>query len=546
MLSAQAPAELQGDTGMIPSEVISAWEMPAGANIFAEPDLAVNPVIESAGEVSLAYVDATGHLFVLEWSEWMPGFPGPIQILQRFEITFGGAPIDFHAFKAAGWEAVAADIIEGVRSLTWRHSSGHLHFWQLSAGWAHESSVGWVAPYSTAYFATEVSFGVDFNGDGVLGGTLISNCGVPLYHDDAGRLIADGCVITAGGEVDYHAFQAAGWEAVAVCDSDGVNSLVWRHSSGHLHFWRLSAAWALSSSDGWIAPGSDEYYDVEVACGCDLNDDGLIGGPNVIGDCGVRGVPLAQDSSGRLFADFCGTQRFTMITSGGPIDYHAFKAAGWEALAVQPVPDGVYRLIAPTHVLVWRHSSGHLHFWGLWSSGEHVQSWGWVAPGSEEYYDVEVDWGCDFNDDGLVGRPNVIEQCNAVTLAHDGAGRLVAGIDDIDGRQRFAMITVNGGPVDYHAFQAAGWEAVAAEVIRGVNSLAWRHSSGHLHFWRLSAAWALASSDGWIALGSDEYSDVEVAWGCDFNGDGVIGDPIAPFGSSLTTVLGSNPLGTAS
>jgi len=122
---------------------------------------------------------------------------------------------------------------------------------------------------------------VDFNGDGVIGAPLaiLENSGsVRLAHDTTGRLFADGTMITLGGEpVDYHAYAALGWEAVAAETVDGVNTLVWRHSSGALHFWRLSASWAHQTSEGWVIPGSAEYNAAEVTFGVDFNGNGVIG-----------------------------------------------------------------------------------------------------------------------------------------------------------------------------------------------------------------------------------------------------------------------------
>jgi hypothetical protein len=182
---------------------------------------------------------------------------------------------------ASGWQAVAAESVNGVNTLVWRHSSGRLHFWRLSDTWGAVSSDGWQGPRSSDYVATEITFGIDFNGDGTIGPRLavIESVGSTLLsRDSVGRLYAGSSLITLGGAaVDFHAMNTAGWQAVAAEAINGINSLVWRHSSGNLHFWRLSATWAHVSSDSWQARRSDDARLSEMAFAMDLNGDGAIG-----------------------------------------------------------------------------------------------------------------------------------------------------------------------------------------------------------------------------------------------------------------------------
>jgi len=108
-------------------------------------------VIENAGNVTLGY-DAEGRLLAGDTM-----------------ITLGGAAVDFFAYQAAGWRAVAADVVDGVNTLVWRHESGNLHFWKLSDAWAHELSEGWIAPGSADFLATELAFGLDLDENASIG-----------------------------------------------------------------------------------------------------------------------------------------------------------------------------------------------------------------------------------------------------------------------------------------------------------------------------------------------------------------------------------------
>jgi len=120
--------------------------------------------------------------------------------------------------------------------------------------------------------------------------TVIENVGsVVLAYDSSGQLFADTSIVRFNGvAVNYQASAADGWTAVAAEKVAGVNSIVLRHSSGHLLFWRLSAVWDYQSSEGWIAPGSAEYYSTESTFGVDFNGDGAIGAPLTISSVGGR------------------------------------------------------------------------------------------------------------------------------------------------------------------------------------------------------------------------------------------------------------------
>ncbi len=333
--------------------------------------------------------------------------------------------------------------------------------------------------------------------------TTIESAGlVTLSFDATGGLWANQTPVTLGGApVDYHAYAALGWTAVAAEGIDGVNTLVWRHASGNLHLWRLSGTWGLVSSEGWYAPGSAEYYATEAALGMDLDGDTVIGAPlTVIESAGS--VTLASDTAGLLYANG------SLITLGGnPVNGNEMATLGWTPVAVDTI-NGI-------NTLVWRHASGNLHLWRLSGSWAHVLSEGWYAPGSAEYYATEAAFGMDLDGDTVIGAPlTVIESAGSVALAYDGAGRLSAG---------GTLITLGGNPVNYNDMATLGWTAVAVDTIDGINTLVWRHASGNLHLWRLSGSWAHVLSEGWYAPGSPDYRALETAFGMDFDGSGTIG-----------------------
>jgi len=207
-------------------------------------------------------------------------------------------------------------------------------------------------------------------------------------------------------------------------------------------------------------------------------------------------VTLARDGAGVLRAN--GT---VIRLNGAPV-----LAANpvWRFLAAETI-DGV-------NTMVLRHSNGFLFRWRLDGSWNVVSGAGWSAPGSAGLHATEVAFEMDFDGNGVVGiLPLVIESSGGVTLARDGAGVL---------RANGTVIRLNGAPV-----LAANpvWRFLAAETIDGVNTMLLRHSNGFLFRWRLDGRWSMVSGAGWSAPGSAGSRATEVAFGMDFDGNGMIG-----------------------
>jgi len=91
---------------------------------------------------------------------------------------------------------------------------------------------------------------------------------VILTADSANRLWANGVAInTAVGTFTNAQMLAAGFTAVAAESIAGQNLLVWRHTSGYLHLWRMDAAWNPTSGFGSQVPGSQDHVATESAFG---------------------------------------------------------------------------------------------------------------------------------------------------------------------------------------------------------------------------------------------------------------------------------------
>ncbi|MBM4057163.1 MAG: hypothetical protein FJ275_02845, partial [Planctomycetes bacterium] len=335
-----------------------------------------------------------------------------------------------------------------------------------------------------------------------LGGVIETAGAVALWHDTAGRLFAGSTMITlSGAPVDYRASAALGWRAVAADTVNGVNSLAWQHSSGALHFWRLSPAWAQQSSDGWVGTTTPDYFTSETTFGVDFNGDGSIGSlPVTIESAGS--VILSYGSAGNLRAN---GRRISYNGTG--CNFHTMAASGWTVVAAD--------VVGGVNTVVLKHSSGNLHFWRMSTTWSHVSSDSWLGTTNPDYYNAETTFGVDFNGDRAIGSRSItIESAGSVILTYGSAGNL---------RANGKRIVFNGTSLNYLTTAAGGWTAMAADVVGGVNTLVLKHSSGFLHFFRMNAFWAQVSGDGWLAPGSAAALATETAFGVDLNSNGTIG-----------------------
>ena len=132
--------------------------------------------IESQGNVELQK-DSSG----MGWVKLSNG--------SRNDITYGGQRVGDGSF--AGWSQVAAETINGQNKVIWTHSNGSMSEWNVDANWNHVSDTVHAAG-STAYLGVESDFQMDFNGNGVIGGsTKISGISNNSILSDINRYLSD-------------------------------------------------------------------------------------------------------------------------------------------------------------------------------------------------------------------------------------------------------------------------------------------------------------------------------------------------------------------
>ena len=70
----------------------------------------------------------------------------------------------------SGWQTLAAETVNGDNQVLWKNTDGNfLHIWHLDSNWNWGSSEGQWALNSSEALTQETKFGIDANGDGVIG-----------------------------------------------------------------------------------------------------------------------------------------------------------------------------------------------------------------------------------------------------------------------------------------------------------------------------------------------------------------------------------------
>jgi hypothetical protein len=476
--------------------------------------------IESAGNTKLVK-DATNKYFT------QIGTNTPIAIKN------GGQQIYQNIY--AGWQTLAAETVNGVNQVLWKNVAGnYLHIWRLDSNWNLVSSQGNWGLNSADAFTQETNFGIDANGDGIIGNpyTIESAGNTKLVKDSANKYFTQigtntPTAIKNGGQQIYQNIYA-GWQTLAAETVNGVNQVLWKNVAGnYLHIWRLDSNWNLVSSEGNWGLNSAEAFTQETNFGIDANGDGVIGNPySAIEAAG--NTKLVKDSTNKYFTQI-GTNTPTAIKNGGQQIYQNIYT-GWQTLAAETV-NGVNQVL-------WKNISGnYLHIWRLDSNWNLVSSEGNWGLNSADAFTQETNFGIDANGDGVIGNPAgnpyiLIEAAGNTKLVKDPTNKYFAQV----GTNTPTTIKNGGQQIFQNVY--AGWQTLAAETVSGVNQVLWKNVFGnYLHIWRLDSNWNLVSSEGQFGLNSANAFTQETNFGIDANGDGIIGNPYTLIESAGNTKL---------
>jgi hypothetical protein len=494
---------------------------------------AVFTPIESAGNTKLVK-DAANKYFT------QVGTNTPIAIKN------GGQQI-YQNIYGSDWQTIAAETVNGVNQVLWKNVAGnYLHLWRLDNNWNLVSSEGQWALNSAEAFTQETNFGIDTNGDGVIGNpyTLIESAGnTKLVKDPTNKYFTQvgtntPIAIKNGGQQIYQNIYGSDWQTIAAETVNVVNQVLWKNVAGnYLHLWRLDNNWNLVSSEGQWALNSAEAFTQETNFGIDANGDGKIG--YVIIEANGN-TTFLKDATNKYFTQI-GTNTPIAIKNGGQQISQNIYGSDWQTIAAETV-NGVNQVL-------WKNIAGnYLHIWRLDSNWNLVSSEGQFGLNSAEAFTQETNFGIDANGDGVIGNPYTpIESAGNTKLVKDPTNKYFTQVGT-----NSPIAIKNGGQQISQNIYGSDWQTIAAETVNGNNQVLWKNIAGnYLHLWRLDNNWNWVSSEGNWALNSAEALTQETNFGIDANSDGVIGyTPIELAGNTKLikdtankyfTQVGTNP-----
>jgi hypothetical protein len=204
---------------------------------------------------------------------------------------FNNNNVNVTEYRLAKWRPIAVGVVNGVNTIVWRQTDNkYLHFWRLDNSWKQVSSDGYFAPNSVGLYGAEVTFGIDFNGDGKIGSprtttqpptspalTNIENSGsVTLAYNRDNILTANGTIV----KINNIPLKRTGtdWTYLAAENINGTNTILQQlRTNGYLNFLEFDNNWNSIANSGWYAPGSADFYAIELMFQKDIDNNGNTG-----------------------------------------------------------------------------------------------------------------------------------------------------------------------------------------------------------------------------------------------------------------------------
>jgi cyclophilin family peptidyl-prolyl cis-trans isomerase len=395
-------------------------------------------------------------------------------------------PIRQAAFS--GWTALAAELIDGVNTLVWQNNTSRaLALWKFTASWeftgANTASTG-----SDEYFATEQSFSLDADSDGIVGPPS-----VPLQTDRGNQVIVkrqnflyvnDVAIYGPSGnqltETPY-----TGWSIVASETLATGNYLIARHVTGTAARWEMSATWTFVSGITYQID-SPELQSIEDDFLVDLDDDRLIANSPKPLAFDEGGVLAGTDLDGNLYVD--GIQ--LLDVSGNAVNENSYAA--WIPLAAETI-DG-------RNTLIWKNRT--TNDMAKWTVGTDARllSATIVQVGQASYSQLELDFHIDTNEDGFwgLGPTRLSTDLGQVALGRNASGELYADSQLITGPTAQSCSLTS----------YSEWTPIGAETADGTNLLVWQHNiNASYAVWEMSTDWTFVSGST-HAVGSATYISI--------------------------------------
>ena len=236
----------------------------------------------------------------------------------------------------------------------------------------------------------------------------------------------------------------------------------------------------------------------------------------------VNGVALLQDSSSQRYLVAIGTAAPVEISYGPgspglPVTDTTFAGAGFQLLAAARLNG--------SNTLLWRHQpSNQLLTWTLDDNGHQLGGSGLLPITGAEALRLERQFQLDLDGNQIVGAPEATLRGRSTDTSPGLLRRNGSRLALVGTSGGTIQLTWGGAPINENDTRLAGWSAVAAARINGVNSLLWKRSgSGELSTWSFDGLWAATGGTPPVAPTSPQALDDERNFGLDLNGDRSVG-----------------------
>ena len=459
------------------------------------------------------------------------------------ELSFAGTPVVAGQF--GGWVPIGVERTADGYQLAWRMTGTDTYtVWNTDSSGNYVSSSLDPVSGSAALQPFETSFSQDFNGDGFIGAPVVT----PVAIEESGstNLVETGSnyffVDPIGGssvELSYAgtpvvAGQFGAWVPIGVEQTASGYQLAWKMTGADTYtVWNTDGSGNFVSSALDPVSGSAALQSFEASFHQDFNGDGVIGAPLptpvVIEEFGSTN--LVETGSNYFFVDPSSSSSVELSYAGTPVVAGQFDE--WVPIGVEQTAGG--------YQLAWKMTGADTYtVWNTNGSGNFVSSALDPVSGSAALQSFEAGFHQDFNGDGVIGAPLLIEEFGSTSLVENGARYFFAEPTGVSVELSYA-----GAPVV--AGQFGGWVPIGVEQIASGYQLAWKMTGADTYtVWNTDSGGDYVSSPLNPVPGGAALQSFEASFHQDLNGDGVIGvSPSTPvviedFGSIKLVENGSN------
>ncbi|MGI9458880.1 MAG: hypothetical protein ACR2NF_02685, partial [Pirellulales bacterium] len=362
-------------------------------------------------------------------------------------------------------------------------------------------------------------FSVQLNGGGGGGPvdpelTTIEDTGnTTLAKDADGGLYANSETINRNSQHwNVDSSLVYGYSPVAVeNDASTSTNLLLQDNDGYSWVWELDQNWNFTGTRGVYSDSTIASYNFETLFNYDIDDDGNVGLPPVEAIESSGSITLNKDSQGRIYADT------TPITRAGKQLTDNYKQSYGYTISAAETANGLNKIYL-------KHTNGYIWEMEFDSNWNYQRTTGVYDDGTTGFFDAEVFFNTDINEDGITGIPprQDLDTVGRVAVEYGDDGILWIG-----GRYK---IIRNNGALRMNSYDNYNYTPAYAETVDGVGKVVLKNDAGYIWVWTLDASWVYQSGAVYDP-GTTGFLDSELEFEGDLDGDGAFGATIESAGA---------------